>query len=83
MPISPEAAHHRARIAALKRGIRAGERLADDPELQQTVDALRNVMLRERAQQIVADWQPLTDQQRQDIAAILLTGSSRGSSDAA
>ncbi|BBX69707.1 hypothetical protein [Mycolicibacterium psychrotolerans] len=79
MPVlSHEARHHRARVAALSR-----DRGSDDPELTQAQDDLRNAMLRERAKKIVDDWAPLTDQQRQDIAAILLTGSSRGSGDAA
>ncbi len=74
MRISPEAASLRSKIAGLKRAIRNGERPDDDPELTRAQDALRNVMLRERAERIVADWAPLTEEQRHGIAAILLAG---------
>ncbi|OBG79104.1 hypothetical protein [Mycobacterium sp. E3305] len=78
MRISPEAARLRSQIAGLKRAVRNGERTADDPQLIQAQDDLRAVMLRQRAETIVAEWQPLTDQQRQDIAAILLAGANYG-----
>ena len=75
MPISPEAARHRGAIAGIKRAIRNGERPADDPQLKQEQEALHAVLLRERAERIVADWGPLTDEQREHIAALLRTGS--------
>ena len=74
MPISPEAAHYRAIIAGRKRAIRNGECPPDDPSLGKAQKALRDVLLCERAERIVADWEPLSDEAQQRIAAILLAG---------
>jgi hypothetical protein len=64
----------RARIAALKRGIRAGERPADDPALTEAYRNLRALRLEEHVAKVVADWPPLTDTQLGRIAALLRSG---------
>lgn len=61
--------HERARIASLTRS-----RQPDDPEL---VDARRNLAalsLEDYVRQIVAQAPPLTDEQRERIAALLRVG---------
>lgn len=73
MAISSAAAHHRARIAGLKRAIRAGERPADDPELEQAQRDLRDVLLAERVEAVVRDWPKLSEKQQSRIADLLLT----------
>jgi hypothetical protein len=64
----------RARIAALKRGIRAGERPADDPELTEAYRNLRAGRLAEHVEKIVAGWPKLTDQQVENVVGILRAG---------
>lgn len=64
----------RARIAALKRGIRAGERPADDPALTEAYRNLRALRLEEHVAKVIADWPPLTAAQLDRIAALLRAG---------
>jgi hypothetical protein len=66
--------HKRAKIAALTRGIRAGERPADDPELIETQRDYRAGRLEAHVAEIVAGWPKLTDEQLDRIAAILRAG---------
>jgi hypothetical protein len=66
----------RARIAALKRGIRAGERPADDPALTEAYRNLRAGRLEEHVAKVIADWPPLTEQQIEKVVAMLRTGAS-------
>lgn len=71
MPISPEAAHYRARVAGLKRAIRAGERPAECPELVDAQRDLRTAKTAAYIRKIVDAAPPLTDQQRTELAEIL------------
>jgi hypothetical protein len=61
----------RARIAALKRGIRAGERPADDPALTEAYRNLRALRLEEYIEKTLAAAPPLTDEQRSRLAELL------------
>lgn len=72
--LSPARAHYRAKNAALTRAIRAGERPADDPELVEARQGLAFERLREQAEQIVAEFPRLTDQQIENIVALLRAG---------
>lgn len=72
--------HERARIASLTRAIRAGERPADDPELEDARRNLRAERLAEHVKKVVDGWPKLTDAQLNDVAALLRIG---GGSDAA
>lgn len=69
MALSPDAAHHRGKIAALSRS-----RTSDDPELIEARRALRAEVLAEHVRAVVAQAPPLTDEQRERIAALLRTG---------
>jgi hypothetical protein len=64
----------RARIAALKRGIRAGERPANDPALTEAYRNLRALRLEEHVAEILAGWPRLTDSQIYNVVAILRAG---------
>lgn len=68
----------RAKVAALSRCVGNGERSADDPELAQARLNLRALRLEEHVRKVVTEAPPLTDEQRDRIAAIL-----RGGGDAA
>ncbi|HTY35127.1 hypothetical protein [Mycobacterium sp.] len=68
----------RARIAALKRGIRAGERPADDPALTEAYRNLRAERLAEHVATVVAGFPKLTDEQLNRVAAILHAGAQNG-----
>ncbi|MGC5246435.1 hypothetical protein ACPXB3_05870 [Gordonia sp. DT219] len=69
MALSATAAHHRAKIAALSRS-----RTADDPELIAAHRDLRAERLADHVQKVLADAPPLTDAQRERIAALLRVG---------
>jgi hypothetical protein len=71
---SPAVAHHRARIGALRRGIRAGERPPDDPELTDAYRGMRAELLAEHVAKVLAGWPKLTDEQLEKIASLLRTG---------
>jgi hypothetical protein len=64
----------RSRVAALERGIRAGERPADDPALIEARRNLRALRLQEHVAEVVAGWPPLTDEQLDTIAGLLRAG---------
>ena len=72
--ISPEKAHLRAKISALTRAVRAGERPANDPVLEETRRNLAHVRTAEYAAQLVANWPALTEQQIDHVAGILRAG---------
>lgn len=66
--------HERARVAALSRCVAAGERSADDPDLLEAKRNLRAMRLEEHVAKAVAEAPPMTDEQRDRIAAILRGG---------
>jgi hypothetical protein len=74
MAISSAAAHHRARIAGIKRCIKTGERPADDPALEQAQRDLHDVMLAERVEEVIADFPKLSERQQQRVAALFTAG---------
>jgi hypothetical protein len=60
----------RARIAALKRGIRAGERPADDPALAEAQRNLRELKAAEYIEKVLSQAPALTDAQRTRLAEL-------------
>jgi hypothetical protein len=73
----------RAKIAAITRGIRAGERPADDPKLVEARRNLRALRLEKHVTEVIDGWPPLSEEQCQRIAGRLLAGTNRGGNDAA
>lgn len=75
--ISPAVAYHRAKIAALTRAIRAGER-PDDGELEQHRTALRDAKDAERiaarVDALVEDWPAIPEDQIERIATLFRSG---------
>jgi hypothetical protein len=72
----------RAKIAALTRGIRAGERDADDPELDEAYRNFHALRLEEHVRKVLAEAPRPTDERLQSIAAMLLAGSRPADADA-
>jgi cytochrome c553 len=66
--------HERAKIGAITRGIRAGERPADDPELDEAYRNLHALRLEEAVLKALATAPRPSDDQLQSIAALLLAG---------
>lgn len=66
--------HERARVAALSRCVKSGERAPDDPELQDAKRNLRALRLEDHVQKVIAEAPPLTPEQRDRIAVILRGG---------
>lgn len=69
--ISPETAHHRARLGRLSRAVRNGERPANDPDL---IDARRDLAyegLAEHIRKVVDAAPPATPDQIAKLSAIL------------
>jgi hypothetical protein len=64
-------AHHRAKVAALERCVRNGERAPDDPELANARRDLAATRLAETAERIVAAAPPMTDEQVDAVVAII------------
>ena len=64
----------RATIAAITRGICAGERPADDPALEEAYRNLHALRLEEHVLKALATAPRPSDEQLQNIAQILLTG---------
>jgi hypothetical protein len=64
----------RGRVAALERGVRAGERQPDDPKLIEARRNLRALRLEQHVAEVVAGWPPLSDEQLDRISALLRTG---------
>lgn len=75
VPTDPRSAHLRGRIAGLSRAVRNGERPANDPELDDCRRQLAAIKLAAAAEDIVANWPRLPDEQIDRIAALLRTGS--------
>lgn len=61
--------HHRARVATLSRS-----RTITDPELIEARRSLRAARLEEHIQRVLAEAPPLTDEQRERIATLLVGG---------
>jgi hypothetical protein len=81
MPGNPSAAaaHHRARIGGLKRrGVPA-----DDPRYDEARRALRAQVIADHVEKLLADWPPLTDEQRSKLAELLRPVRVPGGGDAA
>ena len=70
--LSPAVAHHRARVGAITRAVRAGERPSAD--LDNARRDLAWEKLAEHAESVVAGWPQPTDIQLQRIAALLSAG---------
>lgn len=68
-PLSATANRERGRIAALSRS-----RTSDDPELVSARRNLRAARLEDHVQRVLAEAPPLTDEQRERIAALLRAG---------
>lgn len=74
MAASPDVYHHRAKVGALARAVRNGERPKSDLD-----DARRDLAitkLAEHAEQVVSSWPPPTPEQLRRVAAILNAGGS-------
>jgi hypothetical protein len=69
---SAAVAHHRARVGAITRAVRAGERSATD--LAAAKRDLAAERLTEHVAKVLGSWPPLTEQQLDRIAAILRAG---------
>lgn len=65
----------RSRVAALERGIRAGERQPNDPQLIEARRNLRALRLEEHVAKVLADWPPLSEAQIENVASLLRAGS--------
>jgi hypothetical protein len=72
--LSPAAAHHRARIAAIERCVKSGERRSNDPELIEARRNLRAERLADHVKSVVDQAPRLTREQIERIAAILRGG---------
>jgi hypothetical protein len=72
---SREAAHWRARIASLSR-----DRKRNDPDLIEARRNYRAYRLRDAIRDTLASQPPLTEEQRADLAAILLGTATEGKS---
>ena len=70
---SPEVSHRRAQVAASKR-----HRGADDPRSIDAVRVLRETMLAEHIQRIVDSAPPLSAEQRNRLAVLLLRTPDKG-----
>ena len=70
---SPEVSHRRAQLAATKR-----HHGADDPRSIEAVRVLRETMLAEHIQRIVDSAPPLSAEQRNRLAVLLLGASGGG-----
>lgn len=66
---SPPVAHYRAKVAALSR-----DRKPDDPVFIEAKRNLRAEKLAEHVKRVVAELPPLSDEQCQRIAGLLLAG---------
>jgi hypothetical protein len=64
----------RGRVAALERGVRAGERQPDDPQLIEARRNLRALRLAEHVAKVLADWPKLSDEQIEKVVALLRAG---------
>ena len=63
--------HERARIAALTRAIRAGERPVDDPALPEARRNLKAARAADYIRKVLEEAPPLSDEQRTQLAELL------------
>lgn len=71
--VAKDVGHWRAKVAGLKRAIRNGERPADDGALAEAERNLAAANFVESIVRIVDGAPPLTDRQREKLAALLRT----------
>jgi hypothetical protein len=71
---NPAKTHLRARVAALTRAVRNGERSAGDPTLEECRRELAALRLAEYVEETVRNWPPLTEEQLDHIAGLLRAG---------
>jgi hypothetical protein len=81
-PLSPAAAHHRAKIAGLGVGVKTGVRRPDDPELRDARRDYAAAKLNDYIMQILAEAPPLSDEQRNTLAELLRPVRRRAADDA-
>jgi hypothetical protein len=72
--VHPQVSKARARVAALSRCVNTGERSADDPVITSAKAELAAANLQSYVERVLATAPPLTDEQRDRIAAILRGG---------
>ena len=70
-PLSPAAAHHRAKIAGLGVGVKTGVRQPDDPELRDARRDYAAARIHDYVLKILAEAPPLSDEQRNTLAELL------------
>jgi hypothetical protein len=70
-PLSPAAAHHRAKIAGLGVGVKTGVRRPDDPELRTARRDYAAARIHDYVLQTLAEAPPLSDEQRNALAELL------------
>lgn len=80
-PPSKPVAKARGRVAGIGRAIHAGELPADTPALDEAKRDLRAELLADRVAKAISGWPPLSDEQCERIASILITGSRNGGGD--
>jgi len=69
--LSADAAHQRAKIGALTRAVRNGERPADCPELREAKQKLAEIRAEDHVRRILDSAPPLSDEQRTRLAELL------------
>jgi hypothetical protein len=67
--ISKATAHYRAKVAAFSR-----DRLPDDPDLVDARQNLAALKIEDHVRRVISEAPPLTDEQRERIAALLRAG---------
>ena len=70
-PLSPAAAHHRAKIAGLGVGVKTGARRPDDPELKDAHRDFAAAKINDYILEVLSSAPPLTDEQRNALAELL------------
>lgn len=66
--------HERARVAALARCVRNGERPADDPALAEARTRLQGAIAAARIERIISAEPPMTAGERRHLVELLLGG---------
>ncbi len=82
MALSKESLRYRGQVAGLTRAVNNGERPPDDPALTDARQNLAAARLTERVKEIIEDWPPLSDEQVNDIVALLRAGKQADTPDA-
>jgi hypothetical protein len=70
-PLSPAAAHHRAKIAGLGVGVKTGVRRPDDPELRDAKRDYAAARINDYILETLREAPPLSDEQRNALAELL------------